>query len=356
MNTTKLRACLYGLAALSLSMFAAPALAQDRQVVVAMPGGAYEKIVREHWLGPFEKATGIKVVYVRFANTAESRAKVQAMIASGNVTWDIFGEGEMDAEAPGHAARAENIGDFCAQFKARADLPSDACKPSGVLFFRGATLMTYNKKHFPNGGPTTWKEFWDVKAFPGARAMPAMTDAWRQLTAALLADGVPPKDLFPMDVDRAFRKLNELRPHVRLWWTTGDQTTQGFRNGEFDAGFMWLTRTNALKSEGQPIAWSFDGAIQVGDKYTVVKGAPHKAEALQLLKFFLDSPKIQGKICEALACMPVSTDALQYMSAEVRANMPTAEQIKTKMVIPDAKWINENKAMLIDRWNAWIQK
>ncbi|MBB6414417.1 extracellular solute-binding protein, partial [Mesorhizobium sangaii] len=139
------------------------------------------------------------------------------------------------------------------------------------------------------------------------------------------------------------------------WRTTGDQTTQGFRNGEYDAGFMWLTRTTALKNEGQPIAWSYDGVLLVGDRYAVVKGAPHKAEALELLKFFLDSPEVQGKICEALACTPPSTEALQYMSAEARANMPTAEQISSEMVVPDAEWINANKAMLINRWNAWIQ-
>lgn len=173
---------------------------------------------------------------------------------------------------------------------------------------------------------------------------------------ALLADGVPVEDLHPMDVDRAFKKLDELRPNVGLWWTSGDQSIQGFRTAEYDAGFMWLTRAMALKNEGQPIAWSYDGALFVGDRYAVVKGAPHKAEALRMLKFFLDSSKIQGKICEALACTPPSTDGFQYMSAEARTNMPSAEQIKSKMVVPDAEWINANKTMLIDRWNAWMQK
>ncbi|MBB6414386.1 extracellular solute-binding protein, partial [Mesorhizobium sangaii] len=222
-------------------------MAKDRQVVLVSNGGAYEKVIRENWLGPFEQATGIKVVVVPSGNTAERRAQVQAMIASGNVTWDIFIEGEMDAEAPDHLARADDISDFCAQFSNRADLPSGTCKASGVLFGRGATLLTYNKERFPNGGPANWQEFWDTETFPGARAMPSQSDAWRQLTVALVADGIAIKDLYPMDVDRAFKKLDELRPNVSLWRTTGDQTTQGFRNGEYDAGFMWLTRTTALK-------------------------------------------------------------------------------------------------------------
>ncbi|WP_051505842.1 ABC transporter substrate-binding protein [Mesorhizobium sp. WSM2561] len=347
---------LCGLAAFLLASSAVPATAQDRQVVFSTSGGSYEKAIREYWLEPFEKATGIKVVVVPTGDSAEGRAKVEAMIKSGNVTWDIFTEGEIEAEAPDHLARrGDDLSDFCMQFKDYSDLVTDACKASSILFIRGATLIAYNKEHFPNGGPSTWKEFWDTKQFPGARSMGAGAEAYVQLTAALLADGVPRDKLYPMDVDRAFKKLHELRSDVGLWWTNGDQQVQGFRNGQYDAGVMYMTRTTALKNEGQPVAWSYNGAIMLGDRFAIVKGAPHKAEALELLKFYLDSPEIQGKICEALSCVPPSKDALNYMSAEARANMPSDEEISSEMVVPDPKWVNDNRPMLIDRWNAWIQ-
>ncbi|MGX5805183.1 extracellular solute-binding protein [Bradyrhizobium sp. Arg314] len=269
------------------------------------------------------------------------------MIASD--PWDTFIEGETYAEAPDQLDRAEDISDFCAQFSNRSNQPFGSCKSPGVLFGRGATLLTDNKEHFSNGGPTNWHEFWDTKDFPGARAMPARADTWRQLIVALVADDVAVKDLYPMDIDRAFKKLDELKPHISLWWTTGDQTTHGFRNGEYDAGFIWMTRPAALKNQGQRIACYYDGALLVGDRYAVVKRARHKTEALEMLKFFLDSPEIKGKICAALACTPPSADALQYMTAGVRTNLPSAEQISSDMVVPDAEWINANKAMLIDR-------
>ncbi|WFU51677.1 ABC transporter substrate-binding protein [Sinorhizobium terangae] len=353
---TKLVIGLYALAALSLASSAAPARAQDRQVVVSGSGGSYEKAMREYWFDPFEKATGIKVVSVPTGSTEEGRAKVEAMIKSGNVTWDIFGEGEIEAEAPDHLTRADDISDFCMQFKDRSDLVPGSCRASSISLLRGATLIVYNKERFPNGGPSTWKEFWDAKNFPGVRSFSASASARTQLTAALLADGVPTDKLYPMDVDRAFKKLDELRPDVGLWWTNGDQQVQGFRNGEYDAGVMYMTRVMALKNEGQPIAWSYNGAIMLGDRYAVVKGAPHKAEALELLKFYLDSPEIQGKICEALSCVPPSKDAVKYMTEQARATMPSDEEISSKMVVPDPKWINDNQQMLIDRWNSWIQK
>lgn len=113
---TRLLVGLYSLALLSVSTSGDHATAQDLEVVLAS-SGIYEKIIRENWLAPFENVTGIKVVVVPSGNTAERRAQVQAMVVSGNVTWDIFVEGEMDAEAQDHAKRAENIDDFCVQLR-----------------------------------------------------------------------------------------------------------------------------------------------------------------------------------------------------------------------------------------------
>ncbi|MER9070628.1 ABC transporter substrate-binding protein [Mesorhizobium sp. M0902] len=353
---SKLMVGLCGLAAFLLASSAVPATAQDRQVVVSHSGGSYEKAMREFWFDPFEKATGIKVVSVATSDQEEGRAKVQAMVKSGNVTWDIFTEADAGGEAPDHlTTRADDLSDFCMQFKDRPDLMPGSCKAASVLFLSGATVIAYNKEHFPKGGPTTWKEFWDTTDFPGARGFQANASAYGQLTMALLAEGLPKDKLYPMDVDRAFKKLDELRPHVTQWYASGDQMVQGFRNGQFDAGVLYMTRVTALKNEGQPIGWSFNGALLFSDRFAVVKGAPHKAEALELLKFYLDSPEVQAKLCEALSAVPPSKDALKYMSAEARALMPTPDQL-SEMVIPDPKWVVPNQQMLIDRWNTWIQK
>ncbi|MCZ4093091.1 extracellular solute-binding protein [Sinorhizobium psoraleae] len=144
-----------------------------------------KKAMREYCSTPSKSQIGIKVVSVPTSTSEEGRAKVAAMIKSGNVTWDIFGDGDVEAEAPDHLTRADDISDFCTQFKDRSDLVPGSCRASSILFIRGATLIVYNKDQFPNGGPTTWKEFWDTKEFPGARAFSASASARTQLTAAL---------------------------------------------------------------------------------------------------------------------------------------------------------------------------
>ncbi|MCT6813585.1 extracellular solute-binding protein [Bombella apis] len=68
--------------------------------------------------------------------------------------------------------------------------------------------------------PPHWPTLWDVARYPGQRAFfqgPRMT-----LEIALLADGVPPNQVYaqlstPAGIDRAFHKLNQLRPYI-IWW------------------------------------------------------------------------------------------------------------------------------------------
>ena len=330
--------------------------AQERQVVFAANGGAYEQVLREHWFDPFTEATGIRVVTVQSSGHSERRAQVQAMLQTGNMQWDLVQQSEIDVEADDHLTRFADLSGFCAQFEGREDLADGACTAGGMLLARGAVVIVSNTDAYPEGGPVTWADFWDVDTYPGVRAMPAFPDPWRVLLAALLADGVPPDQLFPLDVDRAFRKLDEIRDHVGVWWTTGDQTTQGFRFGEFDTAAMWLTRSTVLRNEGQPIAWSFNGALLVGDRYALAQDAPNREAALELMAFYLNAPEVQAGICEALTCWPSNIEAIGFMSPEVRDGLPSAPDILASMVVPDGGWLVANRPALVERWNQWIQQ
>ncbi len=67
-----------------------------------------------------------------------------------------------------------------------------------------------------------WQDFWDVARHPGRRGL--HFGARTTLEIALLADGVAPQDVYTTlatqpGVDRAFRKLDQLRPYI-VWWNT----------------------------------------------------------------------------------------------------------------------------------------
>ena len=340
-------------AAILLGETPSPALASE-QVVIATTGGAYDAALRKWWFEPFTAKTGIQVVSVAATN-AEMRAKATAMVKTGNVSWDLYPDGEIQVSSKDHLAISEPLDSFCSQFKDRQDLVPDACIPAGVRLFSTATLMAYDPRAFKGNQPVTWADMWDTSKFPGGRSFPNFDDPWRVMAAALLADGVKRENLFPLDVDRALKKLDALRSSISLWWKTGDQSVQGFRENDYSIGQIWLTRASALKAEGRSIAWSNKAAFLVGDRLTVIKGAPNRDNALKLIAFWLDSPDIQAKVCEALLCTPPSSAAIMMMPQAVRDQMPSAEDVRDSIVIPDAQWINDHASELLERWNNWVR-
>lgn len=331
-----------------------PTATAGEQVIIASTGGAYDRALKEAWFDPFTKATGIEVVTV-VATNAEARAKASAMVKTGNVTWDLYLDGEIQAASEAHRGVTEDLTTFCRQFADREDLRPDACTAGGALLQSTATLLAYRTGQDGEPVPQSWADMWNTQKFPGGRAFPNFDDPWRVMAAALLADGVEKEDLFPLDVDRALAKLEQIRPAVTVWWKTGDQSVQGFRNGEYSLGQIWLTRAKAMQNEGLPISWSYEGAFLVGDRIALIKGAPNRDSALKLIAFWLNTPEAQAKACEILSCTPPSSAAITMMSEEGRSTMPSAEDIRDHIIVPNADWINANAAMMLQRWNSWIR-
>lgn len=339
---------------LGIALAAPQAANASDRVIIASTGGAFDRALTEAWFKPFTAETGIEVVVV-VATNAEMRARAAAMTQTGNVTWDLYLEGEIQAGSAAHRAVSEDLTEFCRQYADRADLPGNACTAGGALLQSTATLLAYRIGEGDGSEPRTWADMWDTAKFPGGRSFPNFDDPWRVMAAALLADGVPREELFPIDVERALTKLEEIRPAITLWWRTGDQSVQGFRNGDYSLGQIWLTRAKAMRDEGLPIGWSYQGAFLVGDRISLLRGAPNRENALKLISYWLDSPQAQAAACEVLSCTPPSSEAIAIMSEEVRSTMPTAEDINESIVVPDAEWINENAATLLQRWNEWIR-
>ena len=86
---------------------------------------------------------------------------------------------------------------------ARVDrLPPNVIGDYGILGYSLGTNIVYRTDKFPNGGPQSWADFWDVKKFPGPRCL--FDRSFTCLAFALLADGVP-TDKFDrpgMDLER----------------------------------------------------------------------------------------------------------------------------------------------------------
>ncbi len=65
------------------------------------------------------------------------------MVQTGNVTWDLFLEGEIQAGSQRHFDITEDLTEFCKRYTQNIDLVSDTCARGGARLQSTATLLAY---------------------------------------------------------------------------------------------------------------------------------------------------------------------------------------------------------------------
>jgi len=211
-------------------------IAQTRTIYVNTWGGSWTAAEEAAFFKPFTDQTGIRVKTV----APVSYAKLKAQVQSGSYEWDITAITQADLLRAEREGLVEPV-DWTVVKKDK--LFPNAVYANGLAYCALGTNLAYRKDKFPQGGPKSWADFWDVKRFPGNRSM--LNNAVRTVQFALVADGVPVDKVFPLDIDRAFRKLDQIKPHIKVWWTQGNQSQQLVRDGEVDLIVMWNARAHA---------------------------------------------------------------------------------------------------------------
>ena len=167
------------------------ARAQENVVTFCGWGGTFQDHLREAFLKPFEKDTGIKVLEA----TLPTLSKIKTMVDANNVTIDVFDTQGFVLITLGKRGYFEEI-DYDMFDKANlANMIEGAQKQYGVGNYSASECMAFRTDAFPGEShPKDWAEFWDVKKFPGRRTMAGGERGIRpNLEFALLADGVPRK-------------------------------------------------------------------------------------------------------------------------------------------------------------------
>ena len=269
------------------ALVAGPALAEG-EVVMQDPGGAYGDALREVMYDPFEKETGIDVVTVQ---EARSGPRIKAQVDAGKTEWDLTFIFDQETRLLGDCCLADI--DYSklspeAQ-KTLATMPDNLKRPKGVALQVIGVAMVYNTDVYSDEQPQSWADFWDTEKFPGRRCMPA----WPRfvMEAALMADGVPKDELYPVDVERALKKIAEIKPHVSKWWTTSAQAPQLLLDGEADLCMAYTGATSILALEGAPLEVEWNQGFVYYDFFSIPKGAPNYDNALKLLSWRLDAER-----------------------------------------------------------------
>ena len=318
--------------------------AQGRPLTFCSWGGALSEMEKTNLLDPFAKAKRIEVAYASPTNYA----KIKAMVEGGAPEWDMVDVG----------------GFFIWQGKDLLETLDMSLIPNakrldpgwvtsrGIFTSTGATVMAWNTKTFPEDkGPTSWKDFWDVKAFPGPRGL--YKQLYYNYEAALLAAGVARTEVYPATEDKiklVFEKLREIKPHVKVWWSAGAQPPQLLSSGELALCSAWTGRILAVMKEKAPVAMTYADGIAWGNAWVVLKGSPHAKLAMEAINYAI-SDEAQLRLLDAGTYGPSLGLAASKATPEQQKILVTAPENVRRMVITNEEQVALYREKYDAEWN-----
>lgn len=216
-------------------------------------------------------------------------------------------------------------------------------------------VLTWDESAY-DSSPESMADLWDLDKYPGKRCFFNNPQYGWTLEAALLADGVEPDDLYPLDVDRALLKLDEIKDDI-VWWTSGAQSIESFENGSCDIGILWANRAFTAKVENNfpmTISWSQGGYSN--SVWAIPANAPNGVAAQELLKSVVTN--IDGQIAlatEVPTPIPAQTKGIEPndFPEEVQPFLPVGSNV-TDAILQDSEYYLENLDTVMDQFNRWV--
>ena len=320
-----------------------PPKADGQTLTFASYGGAYQEAQRKGWLEPYSALTG-----VTFQESEDSsNATIKAQVEAGQVTWDIVDVGNdfgLDAQA--------EILEPLDYTKIRKDEILDGFAGTyRVADITYGVVLGYNTEKTAGQVPEGWADFFDTTKFPGKRGMWDYS-AGGIFEVALLADGVAPADLYPLDIPRAVAKLDTIKSDI-VFWGSGAESQDLIGKGEVAMTLIWNGRGYSAKHiDNNPVEIQWNDQIVTADYFVVPKGTPNKDLAMDFIAW---------ATCKENNAAPSKyipygpTNTLATADASTVADLSVSNINDTTAYFDDA-WVVENAQLLEDAYQEWKTK
>jgi putative spermidine/putrescine transport system substrate-binding protein len=313
-------------------------------------GGALQESQRKSFFVPYNAETGTKITEDSYSYEI---AKIRVMVESGVVSWDV-----VDVDGPTAVlACAEGVLETLDWNKLGLDRSkfvndvSDCTVPNIVY----GTVVAYDSSKL-SPGPTALVDFFDLKKFPGKRGIwksPVGAMEW-----ALIADGVSREDVYkelatPQGVDRAFRKLDTIKPEL-VYWDAGSQAPQLLADGQVTMTMAWNGRIQAaIDNDKKPFKIIWDNQILDGDGWAIPKGAKNIEGAYKFISF-ASQPERMADQTNYIAYGPGNKDAGPLLPANRKDVLPTSESNLATAFTLDQKFWSDYGDQLRERFTTWV--
>lgn len=344
------RLAVAGLFAGAAMWSAAPAANAADTIRVAGYGGVTWELITKNFLTPLQEQTGLEVKL----ETDPSVAKLSAMVEAGRCDFEVI---ELSGSEFLIAVRDGLLQPIDYSIVDPNNIMPDFTKEEmGFLFVTFSEVLVYRSDHFPNGGPQSMADFWNVEAFPGPRTLHDTPVA--NLEFALLSDGVATENVYEVlssdgGVDRAFARLDEIKPHVVKFWSAGAEPIQMIADGEAFLGVAWNGRIKAMQDEGVDAVMVWQDANTDSAYY----GIPATCDNAQTAAIYIGAwanPEWVAGWANDIPYPGFVPGVMDRLDPELAMNMPTNPDNAATSFLTDWTFWEQNREALEERWKEWL--
>jgi len=322
----------------TFGILSAGARAQSKEIRMIESGGLSGDSIQAGYIEPLKKKFGINVV----RESPSSLGKLRALVESGQTSTTLFELGSSVMVQAKKLGLIEKI-DWAAVDPAA--MYPEAKNEYGFGYQYFSTIMAWRADA---KAPKNFVEFFDTKAFPGKRCLPDYPHYC--LPFAVQATGVPIDKLFPLDVDAGFKKLNEIKKDVSVWWKAGAQPPQLLKDNEVQYVICWSGRVVGDPAFGM----NFAGGKADLSYFGIVKGSrPEDKAAAYKLMHEMSLPENQAKAAEVISYTGPSPNLDPLLPKDKLAQFPSSAQNKAIQYFENAEWWAENGEAVNKKWEAF---
>ncbi|MDQ0419290.1 putative spermidine/putrescine transport system substrate-binding protein [Peteryoungia aggregata LMG 23059] len=328
--------------------------AQDKSIKIGVYGGYFKDSFDKNIFPEFTKATGIAVESVAEPTGEAWLVQLEQAAKAGQAPADLSMMSQVamlkgqatELWAPIDMAKIKNASGLIDRFVNKY--------PDGRVAGVGAvawyiTLVT-NTDVFKEA-PTSWNALWDPANADKLGLLALVSNSFLlEVTAKTHFGGTNALDT-EEGILKAFDKLAEVKPNVRLWYRDEAQFEQSLKSGEIPMGQYYHDVTGLAAADGQPVRSTFpkEGGIQDSGCWALSR-ASTKSEEAHIFIDYMCQPSIQATLSRKVGTAPtVKRELLDLTDAEFASVSSDIEPITPRYDLYQTKsdWLNQKWTELI---------
>jgi putative spermidine/putrescine transport system substrate-binding protein len=310
---------------------------KGKTLVFAGFGGDLQKNQDAAWIQPFAAATGAKIDQTDSPDLAALKTQQDAK----NVSIDVLQIESSTVDAGCGTAFMEVQID---RSQLNKSLDTNKC---GVPVVKFSYVLAYNAKKYPEA-PTSVADFFNTEKFPGTRAARGGSFNVGLIETALLADGVEADKIYPIDIERAAKKIEAVKASIEIKDSFA-LIQDGLANGEFDMALVPNGRAFNASKANPDIKVTFKGAVTLYDNLVIPTGAKNVDAATAFLQYTaLNST--QKALTERFPYGMGTVGDAPQLDDQAKGFFP--DTYASDLLVQDTKWWGANDAKVNDRLTA----